>query len=129
MNIAEPFARVIVEMMDVCYSEGQGVGDRNAEALLMTWIRSNYPNLMEEFSHLPWDNWATKEGSTIECHFEGCTKPSEVLACGRELFGPGNAGHPIPARYCKEHADIVTDERSPEYTDTCPNCGCIFGVN
>jgi len=57
MNIPEAFARVVVEMMEVCYSEGQGANDRDAEALLMTWIAVTYPNLMEEFRYLPWERW------------------------------------------------------------------------
>jgi hypothetical protein len=65
-----------------------------------------------------------------QCSFEGCEKPAEFIACGRESYDDDERpGHPTPACYCREHMAEVIDERSPEYTDTCPNCGCMFGVN
>ena len=60
-----------------------------------------------------------------KCSFEGCEKPAEFIACGREL----RPGHPKPACYCRDHADKVANEGYPEYDDTCPNCSCLFGVN
>ena len=58
----------------------------------------------------------------IKCSYEGCYEPAEFIACGRTK-------HRMPAYFCNEHAEDVTDEDNPEYHDTCPNCGCRFGVN
>jgi hypothetical protein len=56
------------------------------------------------------------------CAYENCIEPATTLAYGR-------TEHPNPTGYCDEHAAIVTDEDSPEYTVTCRNCHCRFGVN
>ena len=63
------------------------------------------------------------------CAFAGCDKPAEFIACGRQSYSEDIPCHPKPACYCRLHADLVADERNPEYTDECPNCGCVFGVN
>lgn len=63
-----------------------------------------------------------------KCAFECCEQPATVVAYGRKRWD-GETGHPQPACYCRPHANIVTGENSPEYTDHCPNCGCEFGVN
>jgi hypothetical protein len=31
--------------------------------------------------------------------------------------------------YCDAHAEIASEQQSPEYVESCPNCGCRFGVN
>ena len=62
-----------------------------------------------------------------QCAFEGCTAEATGIACGRKLFGD-SPGHPEPDGYCEKHAKIVSSEREPEYVETCPNCGCTFGV-
>jgi hypothetical protein len=63
------------------------------------------------------------------CQFEGCSKPAEYIACGRESFIEEKPGHPNAACYCEEHMSLIVDERFPEYSIDCPNCGCRFGVN
>jgi hypothetical protein len=64
-----------------------------------------------------------------KCAFEQCDKPAEFIACGRATHIEDEPGHPTPACYCREHMVDVISERYPEYVDTCPNCGCTFGVN
>jgi hypothetical protein len=70
-------------------------------------------------------------GLLMECEFEvdgiRCSEQAVQMACGKG--GWINNGHPNPGIYCKVHAELVADEGCPEYTDTCPNCGCMFGVN
>jgi len=61
-----------------------------------------------------------------ECQMEGCSQRATEIACGRDCDG---AGHPIPACYCETHAKQVAHEYHPEYTESCPNCGCRFGIN
>ena len=63
---------------------------------------------------------------TGKCAYEGCNKLATHIACGRDW---DKTGHPNVACYCSHHANIVSDERSPEYIVDCPNCGCAFGVN
>jgi len=67
------------------------------------------------------------QGST--CEYEGCDLPATDIACGRREWRDGPPSHPEPGVYCEPHASKVTDEGCPEYVDTCPNCGCGFGVN
>jgi len=69
--------------------------------------------------------------TTIEgrCQYEGCYAPATHIACGRELFGYEQTGHPEPGCYCRTHALFVAEEAHPEYTNLCPNCGCTSGVN
>lgn len=62
------------------------------------------------------------------CKYEDCDQPATVVACGRKRYSD-EKGHPTPACYCRTHASVVNDEGNPEYVDTCPNCGCEFGVN
>lgn len=64
------------------------------------------------------------------CQWQGCRKMATTIACGRsEWWSDEPTGHPDPGVYCDSHAEMVADERSPEYTDICPNCGCMHGVN
>lgn len=63
---------------------------------------------------------------TDRCEYEGCSKKAEYLAKGRDDRG---GGHPKIGSYCELHAHMVEDEGRPEYTVSCPNCGCGFGVN
>lgn len=63
------------------------------------------------------------------CQYDGCTAPATDIACGKTGYSDERPGHPFPAYYCNAHARVVADERSPEYVDFCPNCGCMFGVN
>lgn len=62
------------------------------------------------------------------CQYEDCEEPATYIASGRKRYGEDN-GHPNPGVYCDAHANVVEDEGNPEYRDTCPNCGCRFGVN
>lgn len=64
-----------------------------------------------------------------KCQYENCDKDATHIACGRKDYHSGEKGHPEPAVYCEAHAETVTDENAPEYTETCPNCSCMFGVN
>ena len=65
-----------------------------------------------------------------QCEYEGCTAPAETLASGRSYWdsGTGTPGHGVGV-YCVNHAGLVVDEGHPEYDHTCPNCGCVSGVN
>lgn len=58
-----------------------------------------------------------------KCFYGDCPLIAVTLAVGREH------GHKEPQWYCAAHAQIVADERNPEYIESCPNCGCRFGVN
>jgi hypothetical protein len=60
----------------------------------------------------------------MKCQFENCFTPAISIATGRGRKG----SYPLGV-YCETHAAIVEDENSPEYTESCPNCGCRFGVN
>lgn len=66
---------------------------------------------------------------TGKCAIEDCQSEAKFLACGRESYDENRPGHPEPACYCELHAREVAEEQWPEYTDNCPNCGCMFGVN
>jgi hypothetical protein len=66
---------------------------------------------------------------TDVCAFEDCEAKATEIACGRKGWEKEPSGHPEPATYCHSHGDIVAEEQHPEYIDTCPNCGCRFGVN
>lgn len=61
-----------------------------------------------------------------KCQYEGCEAAATDIACGRS-FGR-RKGHGLGC-YCFAHACMVAEEESPEYTNTCPNCGCMSGVN
>lgn len=60
------------------------------------------------------------------CAFGACDKPATTLAVGRS--SREQLGHPL-AWYCEGHAEQIADEGNPEYRESCPNCGCRFGVN
>ncbi len=62
------------------------------------------------------------------CAYEDCNRPATILACGRSGYND-DKGHPKPAYYCDEHANLVADEHDPEYVVYCPSCECRFGVN
>jgi len=63
-----------------------------------------------------------------KCQYEECDKPATHIASGRKTYDH-KGGHSEPNFYCEEHAEVVTEERFPEYVVNCPNCGCMFGVN
>lgn len=68
----------------------------------------------------------------MKCAYANCEAEAIVLAKGRSSWpseGQPEHGHPQVAMYCLPHAEAVADERSPEYIECCPNCGCMFGVN
>lgn len=69
----------------------------------------------------------------MKCAYEGCELSATTLAKGRATQAYGvdavEHGHPNVAMYCEAHAEVVADERAPEYTVSCPHCGCRFGVN
>ena len=54
-----------------------------------------------------------------KCEWEDCDEPATEIAVGEK--------HKLGC-YCEKHADIVSDERRPEYNVSCPNCGCQFGI-
>jgi hypothetical protein len=57
------------------------------------------------------------------CEYDGCDKPATTTAKGR------NEDRRRVAAYCETNAEMVADENFPEYVESCPNCGCRFGVN
>lgn len=59
---------------------------------------------------------------TSRCRYAGCQAPATCIAAGR-------ARYQGVACYCEAHADAVVAEGAPEYACTCPNCGCLFGMN
>lgn len=66
------------------------------------------------------------------CEFEECKAKATHLAVGR-FYAVGddnvNLGHPELGLYCEQHAHEIAEENYPEYVKSCPNCGCVFGVN
>ncbi len=58
-----------------------------------------------------------------KCAYENCDRDAVLVAVGK------NDEHKKPASYCEEHGYNVADESGPEYIQSCPNCGCTFGVN
>lgn len=58
---------------------------------------------------------------TATCQFERCKKAVETMAYDREKR--------VLGFYCGDHAYQVADKGDPEYRESCPNCGCYFGVN
>lgn len=56
-----------------------------------------------------------------KCQWDHCDQPATQVAYGRRRREIGV--------YCEAHADRVIDQDMPEYTVSCPNCGCGFGVN
>jgi hypothetical protein len=59
-----------------------------------------------------------------KCQYGECEFMATQVSCGKKY-----TAHPLPNVYCDAHADIVANEGEPEYTNVCPNCGCISGVN
>ena len=49
---------------------------------------------------------------TNQCAFEGCKQLATIWACGQKLLN--TQGHPNPAKYCNDHAALVSDEDNPE---------------
>lgn len=64
MNIDEKFAKVILEMEDVCL--GEGIGPDNTELLLL--IFENFPRLKEEFSETY--KIHTRDNLNVQIHSE-----------------------------------------------------------
>lgn len=62
------------------------------------------------------------------CQYEGCGEPATEIAEGRRYKGKPLVAHKL-GLYCEAHANLVSDEGTPEYVVGCPNCGCMFGVN
>ncbi len=56
-----------------------------------------------------------------KCEWEDCKEEATVLVYWKR--------NDKLLRLCDYHAAIVVDDRRPEYTVDCPNCGCRFGVN
>ena len=57
-----------------------------------------------------------------KCYFEDCKREATTFAKGR--VGEYRGVH----KYCEPHAEQVADMDMPEYTTSCPHCGCLFGV-
>ena len=55
------------------------------------------------------------------CEYDGCNKKAVSIVWSRDL-------EKVVA-CCEKHDDIVIDEGSPEYWESCPNCKCRQGVN
>jgi hypothetical protein len=55
------------------------------------------------------------------CEVDGCTKLAALVVFSR-LQGKVIC-------VCGEHYSEVIEEKSPEYTVVCPNCGCGIPVN
>ncbi len=64
-----------------------------------------------------------------KCGWEDCEADATMKAVGRDESWHGRKGHPGLADYCENHGPLVADEGAPEYVETCPHCGCMFGVN
>lgn len=63
------------------------------------------------------------------CSFENCPEEATTFAVGKtQFYETEPPGHPGVHAYCEVHAEKVANERSPEYVESCPNCGCKFGV-
>ncbi len=66
------------------------------------------------------------------CAIKECAEPVAGLYAGRR-WTEGPDGRSIRVRpvgpYCQFHGDREADEGGPEYTASCPACGCRFGVN
>lgn len=56
------------------------------------------------------------------CEWDRCLEQAQFVVSGRTRY-------PGIRYYCAAHADLVIDDDNPEYTVTCPNCECRFGVN
>src|SRR5271170_3208558 len=69
---------------------------------------------------LPRQEAAMKTRLTERCEYPDCKKKPTTFAAGRRT--------PVGC-YCDDHADVISNKDSPEYTTGCPNCGCEFGVN
>lgn len=66
----------------------------------------------------------------MKCQYEDCELEATEIAAGRDRsYYSKEKGHEGVGHYCSTHAQIVADEGNPEYLETCPNCGCRFGVN
>jgi len=61
-----------------------------------------------------------------KCAYPDCERPATDIATGRRYLG--DDGLPL-GYYCRVHAEAAQDQGIPEYTESCPNCGCMFGVN
>jgi len=55
------------------------------------------------------------------CEYKECTLKAVSIVYSRDLSAV--------VACCEKHSDIVQNEGSPEYWDTCENCGCKCGVN
>ena len=58
------------------------------------------------------------------CEYDGCGNPATSIAENEKRGRPSVIGF-----YCEQHTSEVSDYNSPEYSVSCPNCGCRFGVN
>lgn len=56
-----------------------------------------------------------------KCEYQDCENEAEDMVYSRNLKKV--------IFCCDPHADSVLDEQSPEYWDSCENCGCRQGVN
>lgn len=64
------------------------------------------------------------------CQYDGCQLPATHIARGRNHHAAESAEkRPELGVFCETHANVVSDEGVPEYTVSCPNCDCMFGVN
>lgn len=56
-----------------------------------------------------------------KCEYEDCEKKATEIVYSRD-----ECKVMLACGICKE---IIEDEDSPEYLDTCPNCKCIMPIN
>ncbi len=57
------------------------------------------------------------------CEFPGCIKAAATILQPAGL--PGTHEEQPMIAYCDEHVEETIDRLIP-YSQTCPNCGCIF---
>jgi len=57
-----------------------------------------------------------------KCEYPKCKRKSRVLV-------QDESKEEVVGKYCIEHGREVLGARSPEYTTTCPNCGCKIPIN
>lgn len=50
-----------------------------------------------------------------------CDQAAEMIAYDRQRG--------IVGLFCQNHANMIIEQDSPEYTNYCQNCGCLEGVN
>ena len=58
LGLTKLWAWAIVENVDWAHSEGMGARDRKTEAEMLSEIATKWPDIKEDYQHLPWGAWA-----------------------------------------------------------------------